>query len=64
MKVKLKLFFKWGIEFEDKYEVSEHGNRKVAYAEKGEIIDGIRNKFQPEWLDEVDLLPSALPMGE
>lgn len=29
MKVKLKLFFKWGIEFEEKYEVAENGNREI-----------------------------------
>lgn len=31
MKVKLKLFFKWGIQFEEEYAVAEHGNRRVAY---------------------------------
>lgn len=31
--------------------------------QKREIIDGIRNKYQPEWMDKVDLPPSALPMG-
>lgn len=63
MKVKLKLFFKWGIEFEDEYEVTEHGNRRVAYAEKQEIIDGIRSKYQPEWLEETEIPPNAYPMG-
>ena len=63
MKVKLKLFFKWGIEFEDEYTVQEHGNRRVAYAEKQEIIEGIRNKYQPEWLDEAEIPPNAYPMG-
>ena len=63
MKVKLKLFFKWGIQFEEEYAVAEHGNRRVAYAEKQEIIDGIRNKYQPEWLDEIELPPNAYPMG-
>lgn len=63
MKVKLKLFFKWGIEFEDEYEVHEHGNRKVYYAEKREIIEGIRNKYQMNFIEEYELPPSALPMG-
>ena len=63
MKVKLKLFFKWGIEFEDEYEVLEHGNRKVYYAEKREIIEGIRNKYQMNFIEEYELPPSALPMG-
>lgn len=63
MKVKLKLFFKWGIQFEEEYAVAEHGNRRVAYAEKQEIIDGIRNKYQPEWLEDMELPPNAYPMG-
>ena len=63
MKVKLKLFFKWGIEFEDEYEVHEHGNRKVYYAEKREILEGIRNKYQMNFIEEYELPPSALPMG-
>lgn len=63
MKVKLKLFFKWGIEFEDEYEVHEHGNRKVYYAEKREIIEGIRSKYQMNLIEEYELSPSALPMG-
>mgnify|MGYP000935692353 CR=1 FL=1 len=53
-KVKLKLFFKWGIEFDEKkpYIVGENGNRKVEYAEKKEIQDGIIQKYHPEWLVE------------
>ncbi len=50
MKVRLKLFFKWGIQFEEEYAVEEKGNRKVAYAEKQEILDGIVKKYHPEWL--------------
>lgn len=45
MKVRLKLFFKWGITFHEEYSVEEKGNRKVAYAEKQEIMDGIIQKF-------------------
>ena len=29
MKVRLRLFFEWGIQFEEEYRVEEHGNRKV-----------------------------------
>ena len=50
MKVHLKLFFKWGIEFYDEhpYTVPENGNRKVQYAEKKEIQEGIMEKYHPE----------------
>ncbi len=52
MKVKLKLFFKWGIEFnKDKpYTVEDNDGREVVYAEKKEIMDGIVQKYHPEWL--------------
>ena len=50
MKVHLKLFFKWGIEFDEEhpYTVPENGNRKVQYAEKSEIQQGIMEKYHPE----------------
>ena len=50
MRAHLKLFFKWGIEFDDEhpYTVPENGNRKVQYAEKKEILDGIMEKYHPE----------------
>lgn len=42
MKVKLQLFFKWGISFfEESYSVPERGNRQVAYANKDELEAGI-----------------------
>ena len=61
MKVKLKLFFKWGIQFEEEYTVEEKGNRKVAYAEKQEILDGIVKKYHPEWLMEDAPPAEAIP---
>lgn len=52
MRVKLKLFFKWGIEFDEKnpYTVDDHGGREVRYAEKKEIQDGIIKKYHPDWI--------------
>ena len=60
MKVKLKLFFKWGIEFDEKhpYTVPDQGNRKVEYAEKSDIMDAIVQKYRPDLLD-----PPAPPEG-
>ena len=46
MKVKLKLFFDWGITFGEPYRVEDNGNRKVSYAEKREIIDGIFIRYR------------------
>ena len=52
MRVKLKLFFKWGIEFnKDKpYTVEDNGGREVVYADKKEIMDGIVQKYHADWL--------------
>ena len=49
MRVKLKLFFKWGIKFDEKnpYTVPDNGSRTVEYAEKKEISDGIMKKYHP-----------------
>lgn len=53
MKVKLKLFFKWGIHFDEEhpYTVSDQGNREVKYASKKDITDGIVKKYHPELLE-------------
>ena len=54
MRVHLKLFFKWGIEFDDEhpYTVLDMGNREVKYADKKEIQDGILEKYPPQWKEE------------
>ena len=43
MQVHLKLFFKWGIEFDDEhpYTVPDQGSREVKYADKKEIQEGL-----------------------
>ena len=50
MRVHLKLFFKWGIEFDENnpYIVPENGNRVGEYADKQEIQNGIMQKYHPE----------------
>ena len=60
MKVKLKLFFKWGIQFDEKnpYAVADQGNRKVEYASKKDIMDGIVKKYR------LDLLAPPEPADE
>ena len=52
MKVKLKLFFEWGIEFEEKYEVRENGNREVHYANRSELFNNIIQKYYPHYLEQ------------
>lgn len=57
MKVRLKLFFEWGIRFdpENPYTVKENANREVRYADRKEIMDAIVKKHHPEFFEE----PSA-----
>lgn len=55
MKVKLKLFFEWGINFEEPYSAKENGNRAVAYAQKADIIDGIFLKYHSGQSDDDDI---------
>ncbi len=66
MRVKLKLFFKWGIQFDEDnpYVVADHGGRKVDYAEKKEIMDGIVAKYHPELLVEQPADGEAAPGGQ
>lgn len=52
MKVKLKLFFKWGIEFEEKYEVRENGNREVHYANRSELFNNIIETYCPQYFEQ------------
>lgn len=57
MKVKLKLFFKWGVKFEEKYEVMENGNREVHYANRSELFNNIIQEYHPQYFEQpvVDL---------
>lgn len=50
MKTRMKLFFKWGIEFDEKnpYIIPEHGTRKVEYASKEQIKSAIVSAFTTE----------------
>lgn len=55
MKVKLKLFFKWGIEFEEKYEVEENSNREVHYANRSELLNNIIKEYYPHYLEQPEV---------
>ncbi len=63
MKVRLKLYFDWGIQFDEQYAVPENGNRKVSYAEKNELLQAIILKYHPDWLKEDEPAPEATPAG-
>ena len=49
MRVELRLFFKWGIEFEEEYEVEQHVARPVSYADRLEVEQEIiRRQFDED----------------
>ena len=50
MKVKLKLFFNWGITFDDEnpYTVTENANRKVVYADQKALSDAVMRIYRPD----------------
>lgn len=65
MKVRLKLFFQWGIEFEkdNPYTVKDNGGRKVAYAEKKEMVDGIMKMYHPKEYAEIQTAADTRTSG-
>ena len=48
MKTRLKLFFKWGIQFEDAYSIEEKSERKVQYANSREVENEIVKAYAPK----------------
>ncbi len=61
MKVRLKLFFQWGIEFGEPYQVPDRGSRPVKYASRVELMDAIHEAYPR--LRAERTMPSA-PPGE
>ncbi len=57
MKVKLKLFYDWGIVFDanNPYSVEENANRKVAYANVQDLTFAIEKKYPAEIVEEAVL---------
>lgn len=45
MKVRLKLFFQWGIEFGEPYQVPDQGSRPVRYASRVELMEAIHEAY-------------------
>ena len=50
MKVRLKLFFNWGITFDESnpYTVKENANREVKYADQKDLHDAVMREFRPD----------------
>ena len=52
MQTKLRLFLDWGITFDEPYQIEERANRKIAYADRDELIRSILKKYPPKELLE------------
>ena len=65
MRVRLKLFYKWGIKFDkdNPYTVTDNGGREVEYAEKQEIIEGIMKKYRKKEYEEMKEAEAAATAG-
>ena len=61
MIVHLKLFFNWGITFDEAhpYTVQENGNREIYYASKAELQQAILAKYPPKQLRDAAPAPAA-----
>ena len=69
IKVKLKLFFKWGIQFEDKpYIVPLRDNKDIRYANKDALMLAVTEKYSPkkkaEETEDDDTIPSGSYLAE
>ncbi len=60
MRTRLKLFFKWGIQFEDAYSISEKSERKVQYADSREVEAAVLERFPPK--KQTICPPKPVPM--
>lgn len=54
MRTRLKMFLKWGITFEEPYEIEEKAARKVVYADKQEIEEEIIRRYMCRMEDETE----------
>ena len=61
MKTRLPLFLKWGIRFEEVYEVPEQAAREVVYADRLELEEEIVRRSD---FDEEDLWRGSVESGK
>lgn len=60
VKTRLKLFFKWGSQFEGAYSIEEKSERKVQYADSKEVETAVLKKIAPK--KEACRPPKPVPM--
>ena len=55
MRTRLKLFFKWGIQFEEAYSIEEKFERKVQYADREEVETAVMERFPTKMIPPVPM---------
>ena len=65
MRTELRLFFKWGIEFEEGYVAEQHAARAVSYADRLTLEQEILRRRMDDDLEEFEEppAPSGLPVS-
>lgn len=61
MQTRMRLFLDWGITFNEPYEVTEKGNRKVRYADKWELERSIVGESGEDWAPPADAVYAKEP---
>lgn len=64
MKIKLKLFFKWGIKFEKPFSLDEQQVREVKYLNKRELETAINELYGGEELSEEEIQAALAKAGQ
>ena len=64
MKIKLKLFFKWGINFEKPFSLEEQQVREVKYLNKRELETAINELYGGEELSEDEIQAALAKAGQ
>lgn len=64
MKIKLKLFFKWGIQFEKPFSLDEQQVREVKYLNKRELETAINELYGGEELSEEEIQSALAKAGQ
>ena len=49
MRVKLKLFFRWGIRFSGEFSLPQAESRQVHYASGDQLLQAVMRKYRPQF---------------
>ena len=64
MRTELRLFFKWGLEFEEGYVAEQHAARAVSYADRLTLEQEILRRRMDDDLEEFEEPPASGGIGQ